>query len=383
MNQRMDTTSELPLPLSHRVFFEVELVLLPSSNQRISISEEAQYSSSSLLPGRNQYGTTILQDTMEEEIIAETMASSPVVTSSPSLFSWLIQDAFDEILPLAKGPIHLPKEHAYQRVFPAIAVTMAITSIIYVASFPLAARLIPSSTSTTTTETAEARRRMCYQVTNMSTNLFLGLMGCYFEYVLKPTNPPMAEKVQGQEDYYIFSAVQIGYQLWSLLVGIFLVPERIEMMFHHTAVICVGAMSAFFNNGFRYWTPYFFGIFELSSVPLGVMNAFKDNQEWMTKYPNRYFQTRIVFAVTFLTIRIVMLIPRLIYLRDCFLVPYLMDPKHFGYRTFLFMVWASSCFLFGLQLFWGYLIVSGIVKTVMKPKKKAAASENGTAKKQQ
>ena len=285
-----------------------------------------------------------------------------------------LQSLIDEIEPLAKGPIHLPQEHARDRVFPAIVATMAATTVIYLASFLWANKLFPASTTDNNMkEVTAARRRLCYQITNMSTNLFLGLLGCYFEYVLLPKNPTMQEKVQGHEHYSVFASVQIGYQLWSLIVGTIFVNERVEMIFHHLAVITVGSMSAFFNNGFRYWTPYFFGIFELSSVPLGLMNSFKDNKAWMEAYPKFFGNIRIVFAVTFLTIRIGMLIPRLVYLRDCFFVPYLMDKEHLGYRAYLFIVWASSCFLFLLQLYWGYLIVSGIVKALTRGKGKGGS----------
>jgi len=279
-----------------------------------------------------------------------------------------LQNAIKEIEPLAKGPIHLPLKHSRDRVFPAVATTMTVATIIYLVSYILAKKIFAVSKTTSDSDRKSqfaARRRLCYQITNMSTNLFLSLMGCYFEYYLLPENPTMAEKVQGQEDYYVFAAVQIGYQLWSLIVGTIFVEERIEMIFHHIAVICVASMSAFFTNGFRFWTPYFFGIFELSSVPLGLMNCMKDNKIWMKKYPAMFAKVRLVFATAFLTVRIGMLIPRLIYLRDCFLVPYLMDSEHLGYRVYLLTVWASSCFLFSLQLYWGYLIASGIVKAIM------------------
>jgi hypothetical protein len=43
-----------------------------------------------------------------------------------------------------------------------------------------------------------------------------------------------------------------------------------------------------------------------------------------------------------------------------------MDNEHMGYRIFLFMVWASSCFLSVLQIFWAYLIINGIIGFVGK-----------------
>lgn len=261
----------------------------------------------------------------------------------------------EEIKPLVQDPILLPAEHANERVFPAIALTMIICTFVYNFSFSIAKRLIPKSR-------LHDRRRMCYQFTNITTNTFLSLTGLYFEYVLLPKNATTREKIQGQEDFYIFSSVQIGYQAWSLVVGTFLVGEKVEMLFHHVAVVCVGSMSGFLTNGFRYWTPYFFGIFELSSVPLGIMNVFKENEAWIKSHPTLYTSIRILFAISFLYVRVVMLMPRqFIYLRDCFLVPYLMDNEHIAFRIYLFMVWANSCFLSVLQMFWAYLIVNGII----------------------
>lgn len=277
-----------------------------------------------------------------------------------------LQSVIAEIEPLAKGPIHLPPEHANERVFPAIAATMAACSVIFVLCLPLANRVFADIEDKK--EATATKRQLCYQITNMCTNACLGVLGLYFEYTRLPKNPTMAEKIQGQEDFYIFSSIQIGYQLWSVIMGTVFIQETVQMLFHHVSVICVGSMSGFLNNGFRYWTPYFFGIFEISSVPLGLMNTFKENKAWMEAYPKAYGNIRIVFAASFLTIRIFMLIPRLVYLRDVFLVPYLMDPEHWGYRIFLFMVWLSSSFLFMLQIYWGHLIVMGIVKHV-RPKK--------------
>jgi hypothetical protein len=46
------------------------------------------------------------------------------------------------------------------------------------------------------------------------------------------------------------------------------------MLMHHVTVIVVASMTLLMTNGFRYWIPYFFGIMEISSIPLAIMNTF-------------------------------------------------------------------------------------------------------------
>jgi hypothetical protein len=278
-----------------------------------------------------------------------------------------IQSHFAEIESVAKAPVHqlVTREHAIERVLPVAVATMALATTIYVLSFPLAAnKLLPGDDKVA----LGARRRLSCIITNSSINLCLGILGIYYEYFLLPKSVPMVERIPGFEDYFIFASIQIGYQAWSLLMGMFFVEEKPEMMVHHISVITVASMPGFFHNGFRYYSPYFLGIYELSSVPLGMMNAFKDNKHWVKQYPGFYGNCRVVFAAAFLTIRLVMLVPRLTYLRDAFLVPYFMNSEHSLARTYLFAAWVGSTILFFLQLYWGYLIISGIIKT-LQPKK--------------
>jgi hypothetical protein len=50
------------------------------------------------------------------------------------------------------------------------------------------------------------------------------------------------------------------------------------MLMHHVTVIVVASMTLLMTNGFRYWIPYFFGIMEIISIPLAIMNTFKTTQ---------------------------------------------------------------------------------------------------------
>lgn len=270
-------------------------------------------------------------------------------------------DIIKQIKHLVKDPVLLPFEHAQKRVLPWILATIVFCTFIYLASTVVANKVIGKSSS------PQRRHRFGLQMVSILINSCLGLAGFYYEYWLLPMNASVKERIQGQDDFHIFSAVQIGYQAWSLVVGVFFINEELEMLLHHTAVVCVGCMSAFFTNGFRYWTPYFFGLFELSSVPLAFMNVWKENETWIRTYPSIFTGIQVSFAFSFLYIRIIMLMPRqFIYLRDSFLVPYLMDNQLMGSKIFLFVVWGSSCFLSVLQLFWASVIVSKVIDFVTK-----------------
>jgi hypothetical protein len=212
--------------------------------------------------------------------------------------------------------------------------------------------------------------KLCYQITNLSVNAFLGILGLYYQlnYVPPYSSMKVSDTIVGHDHFTVFAAVQIGYQLWSLPVGIFHVNESPAMLLHHGAVIMVATMSAFFSGGFRYWTPFFYGIIELSSVPLALMNMFKDRRDWIQRFPQWYTAIRLVFCATFLSVRVLWFVPRKMrYLRDHYLLwsfAFRDATRPLWYVVFMAGVWWSSVFLLGLQLHWGALIVRGLVKLV-------------------
>jgi hypothetical protein len=150
-----------------------------------------------------------------------------------------------------------------------------------------------------------------YQFTNLCFNLYIGSLGIYYDQYVLPTLPShyydnIIDKIPGHTNIYIFSALQLGYQLWALPVGMFCVKESTEMMVHHLAVVLASTMSGFSYCGFRYFSVYFYGLMELSSIPLAVMNAFKDNPSWVNRYPFLFLLARAAFSFSFLYIRIYM-----------------------------------------------------------------------------
>lgn len=263
----------------------------------------------------------------------------------------------DQIHPLLEAPLFLSEEHARQNVLPVVMKTILAVTFIYMVAFPVACRIPQTNNS------AAAIRRLTYQITNLITNSFIGLLGLYAQYHLLPENPTVKEKIQGSDQLAILGSIQIGFQVWSIFMGLFVVEESVAMLAHHGCVICASFKVTFMTNGFRYFAPLAFGMTELSSVPLAIMNAFKNNKSWIDARPQFYGCIRAVFAATFLFVRIYKFVPQhLEYLKLSFLVPYLAQDHDAWYRTYMFTNWIGACFLLYLQLYWGYLIVSGMLK---------------------
>jgi hypothetical protein len=171
---------------------------------------------------------------------------------------------------LNEGDILLESDYLQQVVLPQIAASFATLTAIYAVTLILASQLYPKTELT-------KRRKLCYQFTNLCANVALSAAGIYFEYWRQTPNPTEEESTQGHEEFIFMSTFQMGFQFWAIPVGILHVNENAAMLAHHATVISVSAMSGFMRNGFRYWTPFFYGIIELSSIPLAVFNYFKDN----------------------------------------------------------------------------------------------------------
>jgi len=254
----------------------------------------------------------------------------------------------ERLASLNEGDIFLDTDIIRAHVLPQIAASTLAVASIYIVALRVAGN-------------DAKQRKICYQITNFCANLTLSMAGVYFECWRQTKDPTPEQATQGHEEFLFMSTFQIGYQLWAIPVGLFQVNESPAMLAHHVTVVAVGSMSAFFRNGFRYWTPFFYGIIEISSIPLSIMNFFKDNPKLIEKYPSVYSGLRAVFSLSFLLVRLVMFVPRHVtYLTH----HYLLQSTHplVPYRIFMGVTWLSSLFLLLLQLYWSTLIVKGIVK---------------------
>lgn len=106
---------------------------------------------------------------------------------------------------------------------------------------------------------------------------------------------------------------------------------------------------------------YFYGVIEISSVPLSVMNSFKNNKDWIIRYPQAYSLVRFIFSASFLIFRVILWTP--------FYIDYLVTACMFAYsggtivmRSIMSVFIAASLLLTFLQYFWATKIVSAVVK---------------------
>ncbi|GAX20641.1 hypothetical protein FisN_32Hh023 [Fistulifera solaris] len=271
----------------------------------------------------------------------------------------MLQDATlaERIGALNDGPIFLETSVLRQMVVPqTIFCASGITALYVVLLY-----IIDMHASKDVT--ASARRKISYQATSLCACIILSMLGLYYEYHLEPSLTDV-EKIQGHDHVLFLSCFQLGFQLWAIPVGIFAVEESPIMILHHLTVVAVGIMTGFLRNGFRYWIPFFFGIFELSTIPLSIMNFFKEFPSLVDRFPGLYLKVRLAFCGTFLYVRIGMLMPRLYsYMNSHFLL-YSQHP-HLPYRVFMSACWGSSVVLLLLQLYWAALILKGLGKAYL------------------
>lgn len=216
--------------------------------------------------------------------------------------------------------------------------------------------------------TQQRKFQIAYQATNLCVNLTLGLYGIYHYNATLPhiKNLTVAERIVGFEDYLIFSCIQIGYNLWSLPVGYFLINETAAMMFHHIATICVSVVSGISTTGLRYYAVFFLGVIEISSVPLALMNFCKSNKELANEYfPRTKELIRPIFAAMFLTTRVLMWTPNILsVVRTVGML--LWTSTSFQTSFALVMLVISAAYLTMLQYYWGYLITKGLIDMFFK-----------------
>ena len=218
-----------------------------------------------------------------------------------------------------------------------------------------------------TTSSSQEAWKASYQLTNLLVNLILGCVGIYYQLFKVKWDETIMDRIVGHEHMTFFSCGQVGYQLWALPIGIFFVGEQKSMIIHHVAVICVGSVTAFISCGFRYFTPFFYGMIEISSVPLSVMNFFKNNPEWIKEYPGVFSKVRLLFGITFLLVRVVLWHP--IYWNFFFLCSYLLYSSDIiSTQIILSLFILASLVLTFLQYFWASKIIVALIKGGSKKK---------------
>ena len=238
--------------------------------------------------------------------------------------------------------------------------------------------------STKEDSSLKQRRKAAFDVANFVVIVFLTVLGLFLQWtrighlVHQDYNDNDENSISHRnraigfgddEHMLLLPAVQLGWQFWALPVGLWIVGEPLPMMAHHVSVILCAAMTGCCTAGFRFYAPYFYGILELSSIPLWIMNLFKQRPAWKARYPQTYAISRGVFAVSFLILRVVLFLTRywdLVRLKAWHIVYHPFWP----WQIFYSIVLAGGVALLFLQLYWSMLIVKGLLAALLGKKNK-------------
>jgi hypothetical protein len=260
-------------------------------------------------------------------------------------------------------PTFASRDHLIGEVLPATTLVYAVISSIFLVNLRLVKGLYP--------DTPSARvYKVSYQLTNFLVNLALALLGIAYHDFFRFFDKSIEYQVLSHRKYYTFSAIQFGYNLWALPVGVLLVKESIPMLLHHVFVLIVSYCSGCLSLGFNSFSPFMYGVLETSSVPLAIMNTFKDHPEYVQAYPKVYASIRVIFAVSFLIIRWVLFIPLILQFLRFYAMATIACPST-PIKLIRALSWMSSFFLLILQLYWGGLVVKGLLRLFVVKKKVA------------
>lgn len=158
-----------------------------------------------------------------------------------------------------------------------------------------------------------------------------------------------------------FSEIVIGIMLWDIPVTT-LTPQlrNLPMTIHHVAMVVTAALSlGVWSDGaplFGYYAPFFFGVTEVSTLPLIVMDLSKSyglpSPEWAGP----------LFAFLFLTVRAVYF-P---YVSITSVLPDIHKVAAKGiYRKALYVMTLLNMLFTILQLYWGTLVVQEIITAIV------------------
>ena len=232
------------------------------------------------------------------------------------------------------------------------------------------------------------KRHVAYAMTNLGMILILTIWGIWVELVhiqqqsfwtTTTTIPPKTTTIWTYHEKTIgfinendlnysclyLSAIQLGWQLWALPIGIYHVSESTSILLHHIAVIQTTFMTSCLYVGYRYYVPYFYGVIELSSIPLILMNLFKQRPKWKQQCTKLYLYIRIVFAILFIPLRIIYFTPRHL---DLVRIKYwnLISHPILWLQIFYGSVFIGGCLLLVLQYYWAILILKGFILVLLK-----------------
>jgi hypothetical protein len=152
----------------------------------------------------------------------------------------------------------------------------------------------------------------------------------------------------------------VTFQLWNVLLCLFTPDLNVpEMLGHHLVTAALGYFGMHpYLHGYGL---FFFGVAELTNVPLTVYDMFKYMKaaKWQEKYSFIFTVSKLGFAASFVVLRIVVW-PMISYPFWKDSVALLQSGKaHSNFVVGFFLL--ANVFLTFLQFFWGWKIVESVL----------------------
>ena len=207
-----------------------------------------------------------------------------------------------------------------------------------------------------------------YQMTNTIAVIYLGIMGIilyiYQEYQnISIINPPIY--LHSNRLVYTLIYPMMVYQFYSIVLYLLApMPELggTVMLLHHIATLTLGLFSVYPRPYLQGYSIFFFGIVELSTIPLQGVDLYKHIR--YTKQFNPIFQSRfqIFFAVSFLSLRVGLWpIISVHFWRNA--VDLLLNSAAHSPAIVIFSL-CANLYLSLLQFYWGAIIIRKLCRLI-------------------
>ena len=210
---------------------------------------------------------------------------------------------------------------------------------------------------------------MAYEIIAGLLVTYVGVAGTYgwWEMTNNPEsefNSLLSDRFYGKSQFFEdhLMTPMFSYQVWNTVLCFFL-NDLYDWFFigHHTTT---GALAFFGKNPYvHYYGLFFFGIAELTNIPLTFVDVFKYFPKLKAKFSVVNEISRVIFAVSFIILRLIVwpVISVEFWKGSINLVQ--TGEAHSNFVVLFFLL--ANIFLTGLQFLWGSKIFSFLL-----PKKK-------------
>lgn len=217
------------------------------------------------------------------------------------------------------------------------------------------------------------------QFTHLAVNCILALSGLYCWYKQTPhwNDCSLIQRWTGFQNFSFFGNIMISYNVWSSYASRRIFGhEDVTMACHHIMACVIGFFSSFTHYGWNYYAPFFFGVIEVSSLPLSLLNAFNFRDDWVVAYPTLHLFTKIFFAIAFIGTRVFLWNSNMhLFFKDTLSLIANNNPEIANISAttrFVTLLAADvpALFLTFLQLFWAFKILEALLNMVLGGAKK-------------